>query len=46
MAHMKNVGTEVCPVWACSPCNGARKAIEHQAKKDQALKASLKHLKQ
>ena len=42
---MVNTGTATHPRWMCKPCNGARKAIEHQAKNDTALKASLSNLK-
>ena len=44
-SQMANTGTAIYPRWMCNPCNGARKAIEHQAKKDPLLKARLKDLK-
>ena len=42
---MYNSGTAAFPRWTCRPCNGSRKAIEHQARSDKVLKAALTHLK-
>ena len=46
IGSMTNTGTITCSRWMCIPCNGARKAIEHVAKTDRHLKASLAQLKQ
>ena len=45
IAHMVNTATHTCPRWMCSPCNGARKAIEMQCNKNPNAKAALNHLK-
>ena len=33
ITQMVNIGSNLHACWSCSSCNGARKAIEHQAKK-------------
>ena len=45
MKLMVNIGTSMCPYWTCSSCNGAKKAIEHQANKNPTLKLMLRELK-
>ena len=45
ICYMTNTGTAINPRWMCFPCNGARKAIEHQVRKDKALKDNLGTLK-
>ena len=42
---MTNTATPISPRWMCQPCNGARKAIEHQAKNNPDLKKALNDMK-
>ena len=42
---MTNTATKANPRWMCSPCNGARKAIENIARQNPASKEHLANLK-